>query len=277
MIYRVASAHEEGGERVYAVSTTEILGDGDGQVAALRLVEVRDRERPVRTGRRHRAGAARAAGPAGHGLPRAAAGGVRRATRVELDARGNVVRDDGAYMTSVPGVFVAGDAGRGQSLIVWAIAEGRAAAHGSTPGSWGPQPAAATDQPDRPTAHGLTRRRPAHVFGRAGVGSPRVVPHASRQDRLHPGSRHVDSRRGIRELIVARDGHRPAQPLARRALPPHTRRSTVLSARPATTGHAVGILVDLQGPKIRTGGSPTGRSSSQVGRPVHHHHRRHPR
>ena len=46
---------------------------------------------------------------------------------VELDERGNVARD-AAYMTSVPGVFVAGDAGRGQSLIVWAIAEGRAAA-----------------------------------------------------------------------------------------------------------------------------------------------------
>jgi glutamate synthase (NADPH/NADH) small chain len=46
---------------------------------------------------------------------------------VDLDARGNIARD-AAYMTSVPGVFVAGDAGRGQSLIVWAIAEGRAAA-----------------------------------------------------------------------------------------------------------------------------------------------------
>ena len=46
---------------------------------------------------------------------------------VELDERGNVARDDG-YLSSVPGVFVAGDAGRGQSLIVWAIAEGRAAA-----------------------------------------------------------------------------------------------------------------------------------------------------
>jgi glutamate synthase (NADPH/NADH) small chain len=46
---------------------------------------------------------------------------------VELDPRGNVARD-GGYASSVPGVFVAGDAGRGQSLIVWAIAEGRAAA-----------------------------------------------------------------------------------------------------------------------------------------------------
>ena len=48
---------------------------------------------------------------------------------VELDPRGNVARDEN-FMTSVPGVFVAGDMGRGQSLIVWAIAEGRAAAAG---------------------------------------------------------------------------------------------------------------------------------------------------
>ena len=48
---------------------------------------------------------------------------------VELDARGNVARDE-HFMTSVPGVFVAGDAGRGQSLIVWAIAEGRSCAAG---------------------------------------------------------------------------------------------------------------------------------------------------
>ncbi|HEU4912253.1 MAG TPA: FAD-dependent oxidoreductase, partial [Actinomycetes bacterium] len=55
--------------------------------------------------------------------------GVVEQLGVDLDARGNVARDD-AFMSSVPGVFVAGDAGRGQSLIVWAIAEGRAAAAG---------------------------------------------------------------------------------------------------------------------------------------------------
>ena len=69
---------------------------------------------------------------------------------MEVDDRGNVHRDRD-YMTSVPGVFAAGDAGRGQSLIVWAIAEGRAAAHGVdawlTGGSTLPRPIAPTDRP----------------------------------------------------------------------------------------------------------------------------------
>jgi glutamate synthase (NADPH/NADH) small chain len=56
-------------------------------------------------------------------------GGLLDGLGVEYDPRGNVARD-GSFMTSVPGVFVAGDMGRGQSLIVWAIAEGRSAAAG---------------------------------------------------------------------------------------------------------------------------------------------------
>lgn len=69
---------------------------------------------------------------------------------VELDARSNIVRDR-SYMSSVAGVFVAGDAGRGQSLIVWAIAEGRAAAHGVDAWLSGsshlPRPIEPTDRP----------------------------------------------------------------------------------------------------------------------------------
>ena len=127
MTFRVASAHEEGGERVYAVSTSEIVGDAEGRVTALRLHEVvmgeggfekvegSDKEIPAQ-------------------LVLLAMGflGPQRELLdqlgVERDARTNAARDD-AYMTDVPGVFVAGDAGRGQSLIVWAIAEGRSAAH----------------------------------------------------------------------------------------------------------------------------------------------------
>ena len=69
---------------------------------------------------------------------------------VELDGRGNIARD-AAFTTSVPGVFVAGDAGRGQSLIVWAIAEGRACAAAVDTWLTGtqrlPAPVAPTDRP----------------------------------------------------------------------------------------------------------------------------------
>ncbi|MGA8246401.1 MAG: glutamate synthase subunit beta [Nocardioides sp.] len=124
MIFRVSSAHEEAGERVYAVSTQEFLGDESGRVRALRLVEVDERFQPV-------AGTEREI-PAelvllAMGFTGPERSGLLEELGVELDERGNVARD-ASYASSVDGVFVAGDAGRGQSLIVWAIAEGRAAA-----------------------------------------------------------------------------------------------------------------------------------------------------
>ncbi|HEX7187857.1 MAG TPA: glutamate synthase subunit beta [Actinomycetes bacterium] len=129
LIYRTSSAHEEGGERVYAVSTNRFVGDQQGWVRSLELVEVEmqdGRFEPVEgTTREIRADLVLLAmGFTGPQRP-----GLVDELGVELDARGNIARD-GAFMTSVPGVFVAGDAGRGQSLIVWAIAEGRAAASG---------------------------------------------------------------------------------------------------------------------------------------------------
>ena len=127
MIYRMSSAHEEGGERVYAVSTQEFLGDDQGRVRALRLVEVEGpaaRFAPVPgTERELRADLVLLA----MGFTGADRAGLLDDLGVDMDARGNVARD-AAYATSVPGVFVAGDMGRGQSLIVWAIAEGRSAA-----------------------------------------------------------------------------------------------------------------------------------------------------
>ncbi|MGN8245736.1 glutamate synthase subunit beta [Cellulomonas soli] len=127
MIYRVSSAHQEGGERVYAVSTQEILADDDGQVRALRLVEVElvdGRFAPVEGSEREI--------PAqlvllAMGFTGPERGALLDQLGVTLTERGAVARDD-TFATDVPGVFVAGDAGRGQSLIVWAIAEGRAAA-----------------------------------------------------------------------------------------------------------------------------------------------------
>jgi glutamate synthase (NADPH/NADH) small chain len=124
MLFRVSSAHEEGGDRVYSVSTQEFLGDDQGRVRALRLVEVDSAFQPVPGTEREIPAqlvllAMGFLGPEPEGL--------LAQLGVELDPRGNVARD-GDYASSVPGVYVAGDAGRGQSLIVWAIAEGRAAA-----------------------------------------------------------------------------------------------------------------------------------------------------
>jgi glutamate synthase (NADPH/NADH) small chain len=127
MTFRVSSAHEEAGERVYSVSTKEFLGDADGNVRALRLVEVvfEDGRLTEVEGTEHEIPAELVLFAMGFVGPERS--GLIEQLGVDLDERGNVARD-AAYMTSVSGVFVAGDAGRGQSLIVWAIAEGRAAA-----------------------------------------------------------------------------------------------------------------------------------------------------
>ncbi len=124
MTFRVSSAHEEGGDRVYATSTTEFLGDADGRVRALRVVDVDEKFQPVPGSDREIPAelVLFAMGFTGPEKP-----GLVEQLGVDLDERGNVARD-ASYAASVPGVFVAGDAGRGQSLIVWAIAEGRAAA-----------------------------------------------------------------------------------------------------------------------------------------------------
>jgi glutamate synthase (NADPH) small chain len=127
MIYRVSSAHEEGGDRVYRVSTQEFLPGADGRVRVLRLVEVEftdGRFQPVPdTERQLRADLVLLA----MGFTGADRAGLLDGLGVGFDGRGNVARDAG-FATSVPGVFAAGDMGRGQSLIVWAIAEGRSAA-----------------------------------------------------------------------------------------------------------------------------------------------------
>ncbi|CAB4580109.1 unannotated protein [freshwater metagenome] len=131
IVYRTSSAHEEGGERVYAVNTLEFLGDANGNLTGLRAVEVvseivdgRPTFVPVE-GSEFEVPcdlvflAMGFVGPEG--------GGVLEQLGVDLDVRGNVARDE-SWSTNVDGVFVAGDMGRGQSLIVWAIAEGRSVA-----------------------------------------------------------------------------------------------------------------------------------------------------
>ena len=124
MLFRVSSAHEEGGDRVYAVSTTEFLGDADGNVRALRVVDVDSKFQPI-PGTDREIPAELVLFAMGFTGPETA--GLIEQLGCDLDERGNVKRNL-SYASSVDGVFVAGDAGRGQSLIVWAIAEGRAAA-----------------------------------------------------------------------------------------------------------------------------------------------------
>jgi len=127
MIFRVSSAHEESGERVYGVSTEQFVGDGEARVASLRLVDVdmRDgRPTPVQGTEREL--------PAQLVLLAMGFTGPEQGPLIEqlglgIDERG-AIRRDADYQTDRPGVFVAGDAGRGQSLIVWAMAEGRACA-----------------------------------------------------------------------------------------------------------------------------------------------------
>lgn len=127
MIYRTTSAHEEGGERIFSVSTERFEDDGAGNVAALHLAEVE----PHEGGFRPRPGSEQRI-PADFVFLAMGFTGPEKSPLFEqlgldVDSRGNLVRAPD-YTTSVEGVFVAGDAGRGQSLIVWAIAEGRAAA-----------------------------------------------------------------------------------------------------------------------------------------------------
>jgi glutamate synthase (NADPH) small chain len=130
-VYRTSSAHEEGGERVFSVNTVEFLGDDDGRVRALKVVDVESKVVDGRPSFEPVEGSEREIGADLVFLAMGFVGperqGLLDSLGVELDGRGNVARDDD-WASSVDGVFVCGDAGRGQSLIVWAIAEGRACA-----------------------------------------------------------------------------------------------------------------------------------------------------
>ncbi len=131
-IYRVSSAHEEGGERDYCIATKYLSGE-DGVLKRLHAVRVEFvieegrqtmREVPGSEFSEHCDLLLLAMGFLGPEKP-----GMLEQLGVELTPRGNVLADE-TKMTTVPGVFTAGDMTRGQSLIVWAIAEGRAAARG---------------------------------------------------------------------------------------------------------------------------------------------------
>ena len=126
-IFRSSAAHDEGGERLFSISTERFLGDDQGRVRALETVNVEV----------SRSGITRLPGTEvtleaelvllAMGFVGPERGGLLSQLGVRLTDRGNVWRDE-RWMTSEEGVFTAGDMQRGQSLIVWAIADGRHAA-----------------------------------------------------------------------------------------------------------------------------------------------------
>jgi glutamate synthase (NADPH/NADH) small chain len=132
-IFRTSSAHEEGGERMYSIATTHFSGDAKGNVKTLHAHEVetivengRMSFRPV-PGTEFEVQAELVLLAMGFVGPEKS--GMLTELGVKMTERGTVWRDEN-WMTSVPGVFTAGDMQRGQSLIVWAIAEGRSCARG---------------------------------------------------------------------------------------------------------------------------------------------------
>ncbi|RIK16619.1 MAG: glutamate synthase, partial [Acidobacteria bacterium] len=126
MLYKVTTAHEEGGERSYGVSTVEVLGDGEGRVRALRLADARfvDGRVELVEGTERELPAQLVLLAMGFVGPDATAAPPELLPRTPR----NTYERDGDFATPLDGVFAAGDCGRGQSLIVWAIAEGRACA-----------------------------------------------------------------------------------------------------------------------------------------------------
>ncbi|MCX3060245.1 glutamate synthase subunit beta [Streptomyces beihaiensis] len=135
-VYRLSAAHEEAGAlgtapaadadaRLFAASTLRFTGDAEGHVRQLHLVEVDDARRP-RPGTERALPADLVLIALGFHGPERTPGGLVEQLGLGATARG--IARDAAFGTDVPGVFVAGDAGRGQSLVVWAIAEGRSAA-----------------------------------------------------------------------------------------------------------------------------------------------------
>lgn len=133
MRLRTSSSHKEGAERFFSISTKEFIGDDNGNLSALKTVEV---EWEVNPGQR----------PVLKEIPGTekvwktelvllALGFTGSETKMaeqlelEMDNRTNIKASPDSYTTNVPGIFVAGDQRRGQSLIVWAISEGRQAAH----------------------------------------------------------------------------------------------------------------------------------------------------
>jgi glutamate synthase (NADPH/NADH) small chain len=129
---RTSTSHEEGCQREFSILTKEFVGDANGHVKELRTVNIEwktdenGRHQMVEIAGTERTWPCQLALLA-MGFVGPEKKGAIEALKLELDPRGNV-KCDADYMTSVDGVFAAGDMRRGQSLVVWAIHEGREAA-----------------------------------------------------------------------------------------------------------------------------------------------------
>jgi glutamate synthase (NADPH/NADH) small chain len=131
MVLMTSSSHEEGVERKWAILTKEFIGDSDGNLTGLKVVDIEwGADAQGKMGFQEIAGTERIMpcelALLAVGFIGAEKGGMIDELQVELDARGNIKTEN--YMSSVEGVFAAGDIRRGQSLVVWAISEGREAA-----------------------------------------------------------------------------------------------------------------------------------------------------
>jgi len=134
MELRTSTSHEEGCERKWAILTKEFVGDGQGNLKALKLVDIEwyfDKEQGRSTfreieGSEREVPCELALLAVGFVHPQHE--GLLKDLDVDLDRRGNVQTPEGKFSTSVENVFAAGDMRRGQSLVVWAISEGREAA-----------------------------------------------------------------------------------------------------------------------------------------------------
>ena len=131
MILKVTSSHEEGAQRHWAIATKEFIGDGDGNLKALKVVDLEWKLTP--DGKT--AGFTEVAGTERElpcelallamGFVHPQHEGLLNELSVDLDERGNVKASEKSYQTNIAKIFSAGDMRRGQSLVVWAISEGR--------------------------------------------------------------------------------------------------------------------------------------------------------
>ena len=131
MVLMTSSSHEEGVERKWAIHTKEFVGDGNGRLAGLRVVDIQwGQNAEGKMGFQEIADTERILpcelALLAVGFIGAEKGGAINELGIELDARGNIKTEN--YMTNRDGIFAAGDIRRGQSLVVWAISEGREAA-----------------------------------------------------------------------------------------------------------------------------------------------------